>query len=933
VVPTAEPGLYGRDEELASLVAFLNAVANLPGALILEGEAGAGKTTLFEAGLAMARERSYRIIQARPAEVEARLSFATLRDLLDPVFDDLSDRLPPPQRQALAIALLRDSPSGVPERSGVVEAGFLTCLTELAADGPVLAAIDDVQWLDRPSRRVLEYAARRLAGTQLVLMVTTRIDTDVHGPLGLDRALHESRLRKIRVGPLSLGALHALLLSRLGAPFSRPVLRRIHEASRGNPFFALELARTLLNRDRGLEPGEELPVPDDIRELVGHRLRALPRPTRVALLVAAALSEPTVGMVEAAGGGDLESAIEARIVVVDGDRIRFAHPLFASGIYLDASTPRRREVHRRLARLVASLEEQARHLALATEGPDETVAFALERAAGGAFDRGAVDAAVELTARACEATPAASRDALHRRRIAQAEYCMKAGDTGRAREVAAAALSVAPQGTHRAEALFYCGRSQMFGSDWRTAKDMLREALAEATAAPALAARIQLAFAQLFSMSREDVREALDHAKTAASLAEAAGRDDILGEALSLQAKQELLLGHAITEGLLERALALQPALAHLWVAQWPIDYLAAIREWTDDLPGARAAFEEVCRLAQERGDEASREWTLWRLAHVECLSGAWVTALRHLEDGYAMTVQGGRTENQSVYLATRALVEAHLGRVEASREAGHAALDLAARSGAATARREAARALGFLELSLGQPAEAHGYLGPLVAETRAAGIREPGAMRFVVDEIEALIELGQLVEAEGLLAWLEERAKQLDRPSALAGAERCRGLLLAARGETDEALGVLRRALAEHTRVPMPFERARTLLALGRVARRSKSKRVAREALDEALAVFEELGASIWAANARAEVGRVAGRRPSDGGLTPTERRVAELLAEGRSGKEVAAALFVTPKTVETYASRIYTKLGVHSRAALAGQLAEIGRDTSAKV
>lgn len=929
----AEPGIYGRDGELSSLVAFLDAVPDLPGALVLEGEAGSGKTTLFEAGLAVARERSYRVIQARPAEAEARLSFAALRDLLDPVYDHVSDRLPPPQHQALAVALLHDSPGGIPERSGVIEAGFLTCLTKLAENGPVLVAIDDVQWLDRPSRRVVQYAARRLAGRRLAFLVTSRIATDDHAPGGLDRAFQGSRLRRIRVGPLSLGALHALLLSRLDAPFPRPVLRRIHAVSRGNPFFALELARTILGRGRGLEPGEELPVPDDVRELVRHRLRALPRPTQVALLVAAAMPEPTVEIVDGAAVGDLGSAIEAGIVIVEGDHIRFAHPLFASGIYRGASTSERREVHRRLAGLVTSPEEQTRHLALAAVGPDETVALALERTAAEAFDRGAVDAAVELAARACEATPAANRHDLHRRRIAQAEYCMKSGETARALEIADAALSVAPPGTPRAEALFYRGRSQMFGSDWRTAKDLLREALAEATVAPGLQARIELALAQLLTMSRDSAREALEHSKTAARLAEAAGRDDILGEALSLQAKHMLLLGEGIPDGLLQRALVLQPALAHLWVAQWPIDYLAAIREWTDDLPGARAAFEEVIQLAEERGDEASREWTLWRLAHVECLAGAWTAALRHLEDGYAMTIQSGRLENQSIYLATRALVEAHLGRVEASRDSGQVALDLARRSGAPAARREAARALGFLELSLAQPAEAHRYLGPLVSETRAAGIREPGAMRFVVDEIEALIELDRFVEAEELLAWLEERARQLDRPSALAGAGRCRGLLHAAHGETDEALGALRRAVAEHERVPMPFELGRTLLALGRVARRVKAKRVAREALDQAHAAFEGLGASIWSANARAELGRIPGRTPSHGRLTATERRAAELLAEGRSTREVAVALFVTPKTVETYASRIYAKLGVHSRAALARRWVESSQDTSAKV
>jgi len=928
----AELSIYGRDEELSALVAFLDAVPDLPGAVILEGEAGAGKTTLFEAGLAAARKDAYRVLQTRPVEAEARLSFAALRDLLVPVYDDLHDRLPAPQQQALAVALLRDNPGAVPERAGAVEAGFLTCLTELATTGPVLVAIDDAQWLDRPSRRVLEFAARRLGGSAAGFLVTGRTEADLHGPLGLDRALPASRLRTIHVGPLSLGALHVLLLDRLGEPFPRRVLRRIHAASRGNPFFALELARLLRRRGRGLEPGEELPVPDDMRELVRRRLRALPGRTKEALLVAAASSEPTVGLVEAAVGGDLGSAIEARIVAIDGDRIRFVHPLFASGIYSDTAPIRRREVHRRLSTLVTDLEEQARHLALSSDGPDEAVATVLDRTAQSAFDRGAIEAAVELAARASEATSQGNVDGLHQRRIAEAEYCLRAADSARAHGIVEAALAVARPGNPRAEARFYRARLHMFGVDWRLAGTVLRESIGEAED-PVLRARIELALAQLLSITREDVREAVVRARATASLAARIGRDDILGEALGIQAKHEMLLGEGVTEGLMERALALQPALRHLWVSQWPIDYLAAIREWSDDLAGARAGFEEVCRLALERGDEASREWTLWRLAHVECLSGAWTEALRHLDDGYAMAVEGGRNENQAIYLAIRALVEAHLGRVAEAREAGRRALALAAVGDAAVVRREALRALGFLELSLGRPGEAHRYLGPLSVDARAAGIGEPAAMRFLADEIEALIELGQFPEAEERLAWLEERARRLDRPSALAGAGRCRGLLLAAHGETEGALGALRRALTAHERIQMPFERARTLLTLGRVARRAKSKRVAREALDEALALFEELGASIWVATAKAELARIAGRPPSGGRLTATEWRVAELLADGRSGKEVAAALFVTPKTVDTYASRIYAKLGVHSRAALARQLAEIGRDASAKV
>jgi len=924
--------LYGRDDELAKLVAFLDAVSGHPAILVIQGEAGAGKTTLFEAALRAARERAYRVLVARPAEAEARLSFAALRDLLEPIYDEVSGALPTPQRQALDVALLRAVPGDVPQRIGAIEAGFVSCLAALAANGRPVVAVDDVQWLDRPSWRVLAYAARRMSRTGTTLVLTRRTGADADGSFDIDGALHDLQHTRIDAGPLSLGAIHAILLQQLGVPFPRPVMRRIHEASRGNAFYALELGRALLSHDRGLEPGERLPVPDDIRMLVRERLRPLSEPTQTALLLAAAMPDPTVQQVEAAGGLALDEAIEAGLITVVGDRIRFVHPLLASGIYAAAGSQRRREVHRRLAALAPELEQQARHLALASTGPDEVVATSLDRAAQRVFDEGAVDSAVELAALATDSTPGNNNGALHRRRIIEVEFGLKSGDTRRARAVSDAALAAAPPGDARAEALFYRARLDMFGVDWRTPMGMFREALAEASD-PNVQARIELALAQLLGMARGNVGEATDHARATATLAERIGRDDLLGEALGLLAKYEVLSGEPVTDGLIERALGLQPAMSHLWVSQWPIDYVAGIAEWTDDLEGAIATWDEVCRLAVERGDEASREWTLWRLAQVECLTGAWDAARRHIDEGQAMTVQSGRAEFEAIYLAVRALLEAHLGDVAGSQVAVQRALELAGRSGAAVARREALRARGFLALSLGRPDEAHADLGPLIADARASGIGEPAAMRYLADDIEALIDIGRLEAAEDQLRWLEGAARRGDRPSALAAAGRCRGLVLAARGDTVAAIDVVRRAMAEHERVSMPFDRARTLLVLGRIARRSKSKRIGRDALEEALAIFDGLGASIWAATARVELARIAGRRSSDGRLTPTEWRVASLLAEGRSTKQVAATLFVTSKTVETYTSRIYAKLGVHSRAALARSLANSDQGTGAKV
>jgi DNA-binding CsgD family transcriptional regulator len=227
--------------------------------------------------------------------------------------------------------------------------------------------------------------------------------------------------------------------------------------------------------------------------------------------------------------------------------------------------------------------------------------------------------------------------------------------------------------------------------------------------------------------------------------------------------------------------------------------------------------------------------------------------------------------------------------------------------------------ALGLLELSLDRPAEAVQVLSPERERLLAAGVGEPGAVRFVPDEIEALLALGRVEDAAALLGWLEEHGRALNRASALAAAGRCGGLLAAARGEIDIALAAFEQALAAHELVPMPFEHARTLLALGSVQRRARKRSAARETLSHALATFEQLGAALWAEKTHAELARVAGRAPVGWGLTPTEHRVAELVAAGLTNREAAAQLFLTQKTVEFHLRNVYRKLGVRSRTELA--------------
>jgi DNA-binding CsgD family transcriptional regulator len=231
--------------------------------------------------------------------------------------------------------------------------------------------------------------------------------------------------------------------------------------------------------------------------------------------------------------------------------------------------------------------------------------------------------------------------------------------------------------------------------------------------------------------------------------------------------------------------------------------------------------------------------------------------------------------------------------------------------------------ALGFLELSLGNPAGAHERLAPLVQLAERMGLEEPGIFPFVPDEIESLISLGDFDGADALLERFEDQASTRDRALALASAARCRGLLSAARGDLDRAIASAEEALDHLGRVPQPFDRARTLLVKGQIQRRQKRKRPARETLDEALEIFEHVGAPLWAEKARSALGRIGGRPPAPTGLTPTEVKVADLVGQGMTNREVAAALFMSEHTVRANLKRIYSKLDVRSRTELAAVLA----------
>jgi len=915
--------ITGRHSELAKIDAFLAQVPAGAQVMVIEGESGMGMTTLLLAAIERATERAWRVLSARPSDAEATFAYAGIGDLLAEAGEDAFAPLSAPQQHALRVALLREEPEGGAPDLHTVAVAFLNALRGLARAGPVLVAVDDVQWLDSPSALALAFAIRRLGDERIGVLLGRRIEESAGLPLGLDRPLAGEPLARLAVGPLDRAALQQLLQARLGVTFFRATLLRIHAVSGGNPLFALELGRALGNEPVRLEAGVDLPLPDELMSLLGEQLEGLPAETQDAVAIVAALAHPQVELLAQVFDGPvdllLQSALDANVIAIDDGRIRFTHPLRRSVARSRTTPARRREIHARLASIVADPEERARHLAIATDGPDEATAAALEDAARRAVARGAPHAAGELAALAGRHTPLDRPDDSRRRRLAEADYARAAGDPLRARQIAETLLATCPPGSARGEVLHLLSYVNL-AVDSRAATTLCRQALAEAGADDRLRMRCESVFTTASDYLGEDIREALAHGRAELELAERLGDEVSVATALHGLARNEQRMTGRMPTELIERALALEPLVRDAKpVIHWPSASFAEMLSWTDDLTRGLAEWNRLRQQAIERGDEHSLGWILALMIPYECLAGAWEQALAHASECYELGFAAGEVPLHAVALADRALVEAHLGDTSAARSDAEEALRLGAPLGALMAARTVAWALGLLELSLGNPAGAHAQLGPLIEARRAAGVGEPGDLRFVPDEVEALIGSEQLAEAEALLAWFEGLAQASGREYALAACYRCRGMLHGARGELDEAVAALEASRVRYATIADPCGLGRTLLLLGTTQRRARHRLAARESLEASLAVLESLGAKLWTESARAELARIGGRHAIGNELTPSERKVATLVAEGHTNREVAAALFLTERTIESHLSRTYAKLGLRSRAELA--------------
>jgi DNA-binding NarL/FixJ family response regulator len=891
--------LIGRQNELDYVERFVGDVRTGTHGLVVFGEPGIGKTALWRHAIARCREAGCQLLITRPSEEEMPLSGCGLVDLLEESAVDL-DRL-----------RAEEDP---------LECGrtVLEALRRLAASGPTVVAIDDLQWLDSVSARALRYALRRADREPLGVLGTAR--SAQPDPLGIRETLPPGRSETVELGPLSLGALRRLLSGTVSA-ISRPALAQIHSLSGGNPLYALELARAMPDGRRSTD----IALPGSLRTALEHRLDALPARLEPVLEAVSALGATSVQSLrnllpESDVDAILEAAIAEQVLALDEDlSVRFAHPLLGSVVYTSLSPLARRSLHARLAAQATEPDVRARHLALSTDDPDESIASLLERAATRAAGRGANDLASEFAGHGRRLTPVADEASVRRRALAEIEYLAAAGEVRQALSRADRLVRSLAPGPERVEALVQ--RAELEDDDRDTAEALLLGALDEAGTDERLRGRVFHRLAQLRRLRAGDLPGAIDAARSSLALAEDCGDPTLELHAAAYLGHLEALGGKPRPD-LMDRAVRLEAELGVQPLSIRPRSLLAMHRLWAGDLPAARALLDAVQAEAARAGNEMKQPQHFYISALVENASGnlelAHTLAARGLEA--ALDAENTYAERELLYPLARA--EAWLGREQEARATAQRLCEEASTHGVKPLLVRAASVLGLLALSLDDLESACDELARAADLLERMGFANPGAFRVLPDAIEALARSEELSAAEALHERLESEAAAAG-PWSHAAVERARGALLLARGDAERAADVLDGAAACFQSLEHGPDTARALLLRAQALLRAGRRSLAAEVAAAAHARFSAMGATLWEARAlelleRLQPGRAAGR------LTAAETRVAALVAKGMKNREIGQALFMSVATVEAHLTRIYRKLDIRSRTELARLVAD---------
>ena len=903
--------LVGRERERQVLESLAAAArVGQGGTLVVVGEAGIGKSALLSDLVASASDAGMRVLRAAGVEAEREVPFGGLLQLLRPVLGHL-DALPGPQADALGAALaLR--PGSVGERFAV-GAAVLGLLSRVAEDEPVVIVVDDAHLLDPPTAQALTFAARRLAADPVAVVLAVR-----HGRPSV---VTEAGLRTLPLTGLGPADADALLVGRhLGAA----ARSRLLAATGGNPLALLELPddATL----DALPDGAPIPVPASLARAFASRADALSAAARTALLVASAAGGDLTTATPACvllgvTPADLDEAAAAGLVSVEAGRVAFRHDLVRSAVWAEATPADRRAVHRALAATVppGDVDRRAWHLGEAGTHPDEQVAAILDAAAGRAGARGAHAVAGAGYARAARLTPDPADRAL--RLVTAAEFTWRAGQPDGALDLLAASAPLPRTAQVRLRAAALEGAVAARTGSIERARDVLVAAGTSVADVDADLAVPLLADGVLAAQYAGDVTSA----------AQAAARIDALLPALRSSRARWLAamatgvagviagnggpdrIRDAMDRAVDDPALLADPQLAP-WLALGPL-YLR-------ESSAGRFVLPTVLGHLRRRADLGGLPVLLFLVARDQATTDRWTDAVASYTEGVDLAREAGQATDVAAGLAGLAWLEARRGD-DACRAHADEALTLATTHHLGFFRAWALLAHGDLALGAGRPQDAldaYARVDELVATQRFDDVDvSPGA-----ESVEALVRLDRLDDATAVAGRFAARAAAKGQPWSLARAARARGLVAPA-GSLDEPFT---QALDLHTHTPDTFETARTQLAYGYRLRRARRRTDARTHLRAALATFDALGAAPWAEQAAAELratGETAHRRDVTGldHLTPQELQVARTLAAGRTTREAASALFLSPKTIEYHLRNVYTKLGIRSRTELASALA----------
>jgi DNA-binding CsgD family transcriptional regulator len=905
--------IVGRDAELRLLDGIAPRLAQGAGqTLVIHGEAGIGKTTLLD-HLAGRCTEPIVVLRAAGAETEAELAFAALGDLLSPIIDGLAS-LPAAQKAALAGALALGPPA--PGERLAVCVATLGLLRARARRGPVLVLVDDLQWVDASSRQCLEFVARR-AGAAIAVVVAARDPW---------RPPEGAWTQQLVLGPVDETSATELL--RRHAPaLAPPVAAVIAEAAAGNPLALVELPATLTP---GQQAGiDALPLPlapgDRLRQALAQRIEALDASTRTALLVAA-LDDSGDPAAIAAACGLVGTAIERLVqpeakglLKLHRSRVIFTHPLIRGAVSAGATAAERRVAHGALAEAVDG-DRRVWHRAAAAFGPDETVAAELERVGGSAAARRAFASASAAYERAAALT--GDRTVASRCLLAAGQAAGAAGSPDRAVSLLGDAANVTLDHEQHARAQHARGRIMAWSGSQRDATALLvEEAEHVAGSNPVLAATMLADAANACTHVNEYLTaEAL--VQRAAGLLGERGEPVERAPVLALLGWIRVLRGRA-PQGrpLLQQAEQLARDLDPLG-PHWPWQHLL-LRALIplEELERAVTTGHDLCERARDGGALTILGGALLVSADAAFRLGDWRQADVLSREAIQVAGDAGQAAWLGFALSTHARLTAAQGLSGECREAMREARQLAEGAAITSGLRFVHGTLGFLALTLDDVEGAITHLAPIERILAGTGLEEPTLVPWAPDLVEAYARAGETRDARRVLRTLERQAATSGSSFAAAAAARCRGTL-DARYEPAFA-----RALRAHNRRPMPFERARTLLAYGRRLHRANRRAAARERLREAELIFDELGAAGWAAQAQREL-RAAGarrRRASRDALTAQEKRVVEIVCTGASNREVATQLFLSPKTIEFHLRQVYRKLSVHSRTELMVTVAEL--------